>query len=93
MFSLNSWKSFVSLGLQNQPQMPKNKKNEEIVKQILNDMYQTILTITECWNVSELQELYRINRVGIESYQSDRFLAFNKQLYNVIGQLETEDSL
>lgn len=37
--------------------------------------------------------MYKVTRTGIENYQSEKFLTFNKQLYSMIGQMETNDSL
>jgi len=90
-FSLHSWKSFVALGLSNSRE--RSRKVDDISKLIVAELGKTIVTMVDCWQLSELQPLYRLSEYGIEAFTSEKFLTFNKTLYSVLGHYETVDSV
>lgn len=90
-FSLHSWKSFVALGLSNNRE--RSRRVEDIARLIVGELGKIIVTMVDCWQLSELQSLYRLSDNGIESFTSEKFLNFNKTLYTMLGQYETVDSV
>lgn len=66
---------------------------DDIAKLIVAELGKTIVTMVDCWQLSELLPLYKLSEHGIEAFTSEKFLTFNKTLYTVLSQYETVDSV
>jgi hypothetical protein len=66
---------------------------EDIAKLIIGELGRAIVTMVDCWVLSELQSLYLLSDMGIESFTSNRFQTFNKALHTVLSQYEQVDSV
>ena len=95
MFSLYSWKSFVSLKLERK-HIEGNKARrhaEDIARHMPEEFEQLLLTVTTCWSPSELVSHYKISAEGLSEYDFEEFMSFNKQLYQLLGKYETSESV
>lgn len=93
LFCFYSWKSYIYLKIEPRPEGRSRKLQEDISRQIINELPSLLAIMAACWTISELRPHYGLAKEGLAVFNYEAFLDYNKALGVAQSRLETEESV